>query len=221
MSRSESPSVVVGYDGSAGANRALEWAADDAARRRVPLRIVHVVVPWPYDIAKFSTGGGPEVVGAGRLPRSGRVARPRRRRRSVEPGRDGLGRQRHLHRRPGRPVASGPGWVAARLRRVVGLGRAGEEGGIVPVPRSRAGGQAPRRAVPRDVAVPLRRLVDGDAVLAAGPWSATPPRGGACGTRVTVRFGLPPRVGVPPLVDLPAGNPVIRKVVSVIHGQAP
>jgi len=69
MSRSESPSVVVGYDGSAGANRALEWAADDAARRRVPLRIVHVVVPWPYDIAKFSTGGGPEDfhTGAGRM----------------------------------------------------------------------------------------------------------------------------------------------------------
>ncbi len=36
--------VVVGTDGSAGALDAVEWAADEAARRGVPLRLVHVSV---------------------------------------------------------------------------------------------------------------------------------------------------------------------------------
>jgi len=65
MSESTTKAVIVGYDGSAGANRALKWAADDAARRKVPLRIVHVLAPWPYDIPRYA----PEVFedGAGRM----------------------------------------------------------------------------------------------------------------------------------------------------------
>ncbi|MFF4618794.1 universal stress protein [Nonomuraea jabiensis] len=38
--------VVVGIDGSRTAWSALAWAADDAGRRELPLRIVHVREPW-------------------------------------------------------------------------------------------------------------------------------------------------------------------------------
>jgi nucleotide-binding universal stress UspA family protein len=38
--------VVVGVDGSRTAWSALAWAADDAGRRELPLRIVHVREPW-------------------------------------------------------------------------------------------------------------------------------------------------------------------------------
>ncbi|UBU18255.1 universal stress protein [Nonomuraea gerenzanensis] len=39
-------SIVVGFDGSRTAWSALDWAAADAGRRRLPLRIVHVREPW-------------------------------------------------------------------------------------------------------------------------------------------------------------------------------
>lgn len=69
MSPTTIQSVTVGVDGSAGANRALAWAADDAARHGVPLRIVHVLAPWPYDISGFSEEDGRDAfaLGAGRL----------------------------------------------------------------------------------------------------------------------------------------------------------
>ncbi|MEV0970841.1 universal stress protein [Microtetraspora glauca] len=40
--------IVVGTDGSPSASVALEWAADDAARKGLPLRVVHVVHHLPY-----------------------------------------------------------------------------------------------------------------------------------------------------------------------------
>jgi nucleotide-binding universal stress UspA family protein len=42
-----SPPVVVGVDGSADANRAIEYAAWEAGRRHRPLRLVHGFVPVP------------------------------------------------------------------------------------------------------------------------------------------------------------------------------
>lgn len=39
--------VVVGIDGSDSSSTAARWAASEAARRRVPLRVVHVVPPPP------------------------------------------------------------------------------------------------------------------------------------------------------------------------------
>jgi nucleotide-binding universal stress UspA family protein len=45
MSKPSDP-VVVGTDGSETAGLAVEWAAEEAARRRRPLRIVHAVQPW-------------------------------------------------------------------------------------------------------------------------------------------------------------------------------
>jgi nucleotide-binding universal stress UspA family protein len=42
MSQPEERRVVVGYDGTGPAGRAVNWAADEAARRGVPLEIVHV-----------------------------------------------------------------------------------------------------------------------------------------------------------------------------------
>ena len=46
--------IVVGVDGSDGASRAVKWAADDAFRRWLPLRIMHVVERGPYGIPRFS-----------------------------------------------------------------------------------------------------------------------------------------------------------------------
>ncbi|GAA3507630.1 nucleotide-binding universal stress UspA family protein [Streptosporangium album] len=45
--------IVAGTDGSATATAAVQWAAGDADRRGLPLRIAHVVDRWPYGIAAF------------------------------------------------------------------------------------------------------------------------------------------------------------------------
>ena len=45
--------VVAGTDGSAGAIAAAEWAADHAALRGVPLRVVHAVDRLPYDGPRY------------------------------------------------------------------------------------------------------------------------------------------------------------------------
>ncbi|MFB4298511.1 universal stress protein [Actinomadura sp. NTSP31] len=42
--------IVVGTDGSRKSLRAVDWAADEAARRNAPLRILYVVVPWLFDV---------------------------------------------------------------------------------------------------------------------------------------------------------------------------
>jgi nucleotide-binding universal stress UspA family protein len=39
--------IFVGYDGSNGSRSALRWALDEGARRRLPVRLIHVVeFPW-------------------------------------------------------------------------------------------------------------------------------------------------------------------------------
>ncbi|GAA3507642.1 nucleotide-binding universal stress UspA family protein [Streptosporangium album] len=60
--RDGSSTVVVGVDGSADADRAVRWAADDASLRRLPLRIVHVVERGPYDIPRFATPSQPDTL---------------------------------------------------------------------------------------------------------------------------------------------------------------
>ncbi|GLY88917.1 universal stress protein [Actinoallomurus iriomotensis] len=50
-------SVVVGVDGSAAALYAVDWAAAEAGRRRLPLRIVHVTVRWEYDVEAPAESG--------------------------------------------------------------------------------------------------------------------------------------------------------------------
>jgi nucleotide-binding universal stress UspA family protein len=42
--------IVVGYDGSVGADEALRWGAAEAARLGAPLRVVHVL-EWPVVVA--------------------------------------------------------------------------------------------------------------------------------------------------------------------------
>ncbi|HEU5023495.1 MAG TPA: universal stress protein [Spirillospora sp.] len=49
-----SESIVVGIDGSECANRALDWAADEAVRRSRPLHIVHAVDSTPYRTPLFT-----------------------------------------------------------------------------------------------------------------------------------------------------------------------
>ncbi|MCO5967787.1 universal stress protein [Actinoallomurus soli] len=41
--------IVVGADGSDQSLRAVEWAAEEAERRALPLRIVHAEAEWMYD----------------------------------------------------------------------------------------------------------------------------------------------------------------------------
>jgi nucleotide-binding universal stress UspA family protein len=41
--------IVVGTDGSSRADLAVEWAADEAALRRLPLRVVHAAERWEED----------------------------------------------------------------------------------------------------------------------------------------------------------------------------
>ncbi|GIH52783.1 Nucleotide-binding universal stress protein, UspA family [Microbispora rosea] len=45
--------VVVGTDGSAGATRAVEWAAGHAVLQGLPLRVVHAVERLPYDGPRY------------------------------------------------------------------------------------------------------------------------------------------------------------------------
>ncbi|WP_067461238.1 universal stress protein [Actinomadura macra] len=45
-----SDSIIVGTDGSAPSERAVAWAADEAARHGRNLTIVHVTEDWPFDI---------------------------------------------------------------------------------------------------------------------------------------------------------------------------
>ncbi|MEU4833199.1 universal stress protein [Streptosporangium sp. NPDC023615] len=54
--------VMVGTDGSAPAGRAVAWAAEDAARRGLPLRIVHACEPWTYDIPMHTPPGFHDLV---------------------------------------------------------------------------------------------------------------------------------------------------------------
>lgn len=49
--------IVVGTDGSAQAERAVRWAATDAAVRRRPLRIVHAVERWLYSAPMLPQAG--------------------------------------------------------------------------------------------------------------------------------------------------------------------
>ncbi|MEU0568517.1 universal stress protein [Nonomuraea sp. NPDC005983] len=44
--------IVVGVDGSAPATAAVEWAADDARRSGLTLRVVHVCEPWPHGVGE-------------------------------------------------------------------------------------------------------------------------------------------------------------------------
>ncbi|MFI7229688.1 universal stress protein [Nonomuraea angiospora] len=54
--------IIVGADGSENSRAALEWAADDAFRMRVPLRIVHAVDRSPYQIRKYSIDDLPDAL---------------------------------------------------------------------------------------------------------------------------------------------------------------
>ncbi|MDH2425465.1 universal stress protein [Sphaerisporangium sp. TRM90804] len=73
--------VVVAVDGSAPATDAVRWAADDAARRGLPLRIVHVTEPWTGEQALITPPGlSPPSPGEGAravLSEAARAARER------------------------------------------------------------------------------------------------------------------------------------------------
>jgi nucleotide-binding universal stress UspA family protein len=63
--------IIVGADGSDHSLRAVEWATEEAARRRLPLRILYAEAPWLYDVPvdprlgavrKWLLSGGREVL---------------------------------------------------------------------------------------------------------------------------------------------------------------
>ncbi|GAA3089670.1 universal stress protein [Nonomuraea salmonea] len=56
--------VIVGTDGSAPAAAAVEWAADDALRKRAELRIVHALDRGPYAITGVAVPGPYVIAGA-------------------------------------------------------------------------------------------------------------------------------------------------------------
>ncbi|CNE42333.1 stress response protein [Mycobacterium tuberculosis] len=58
--------IVVGTDGSVPSERAVAWAADEAARFKRDLRIVHAVEKWPFDVPLTLAPGE-----AGSLSRAG------------------------------------------------------------------------------------------------------------------------------------------------------
>jgi nucleotide-binding universal stress UspA family protein len=49
--------IVVGTDGSEQATAAVRWAADEAARRNLPLSIVHIREPWSYGTVYYPAPG--------------------------------------------------------------------------------------------------------------------------------------------------------------------
>jgi nucleotide-binding universal stress UspA family protein len=49
--------IIVGTDGSEPATAAVRWAADEAARRDLPLSIVHVREPWSYGTVYYPAPG--------------------------------------------------------------------------------------------------------------------------------------------------------------------
>ncbi|MFF4235329.1 universal stress protein [Actinomadura geliboluensis] len=49
--------IVVGADGSVPSERAVAWAADEAARYGRDLRIVHAIEKWPFDIPLTAAPG--------------------------------------------------------------------------------------------------------------------------------------------------------------------
>ncbi|MEV4582908.1 universal stress protein [Nonomuraea jabiensis] len=54
--------IIVGADGSVNSRAALEWAADDAFRMRVALRIVHARDRSPYQIRKYPIDALPDAL---------------------------------------------------------------------------------------------------------------------------------------------------------------
>lgn len=60
--------IVVGTDGSGIAERAVDWAAADAAQRHRPLHIVHAAQIWPYQVRRFAPPDESE-----RVSRAGRA----------------------------------------------------------------------------------------------------------------------------------------------------
>ncbi|GAA0829059.1 universal stress protein [Streptosporangium amethystogenes subsp. fukuiense] len=54
--------IIAGTDGSTGATAAVEWAADDAARTGLPLRIVTAVHRWPNDLSRFVAPNGEDLM---------------------------------------------------------------------------------------------------------------------------------------------------------------
>ncbi|GLX02352.1 universal stress protein [Microtetraspora sp. NBRC 16547] len=73
--------IVVGTDGSPSSSAAVEWAADDAARKGLPLRVVHAVHHLPYVGATHTVPGLEDALTrAGRqfLERAERLVRERR-----------------------------------------------------------------------------------------------------------------------------------------------
>ncbi|WP_433427693.1 universal stress protein [Nonomuraea sp. CA-141351] len=55
--------IVVGTDGSPGADAALAWAAGDAARKGLRLELVHVIERGTYDLPRYPVPGLLETLG--------------------------------------------------------------------------------------------------------------------------------------------------------------
>ena len=150
--------VVVGVDGSDSALRAVRWAADEAARRRAPLRLV-TAFGWTDDVAVGHPGLGARyrdilldqsrralatavdaAMARGAAARAGALPRAADRLPDRHPGRRGTPGAAAGRRRPR---------VEPRRRPAAGLGRGGD-GRARRVPRRRGPGAGAGRPTAAD-----------------------------------------------------------------------
>ncbi|MEV4346472.1 universal stress protein [Actinoplanes sp. NPDC049596] len=76
------PIIVVGTDGTTCGSAAVEWAADEARRRRMPLRIVHAF-DWDWNESRLDIGN--EYIDVARLLADSVVSAARDRARALAP----------------------------------------------------------------------------------------------------------------------------------------
>ncbi|WP_331769069.1 universal stress protein (plasmid) [Embleya sp. NBC_00888] len=67
------PPIVVGVENTDGGRLAIAWGADEAARRRLPLLLVHAL-DWPIGIDRDTKGDGYHQTWPGRFRNAGRLA---------------------------------------------------------------------------------------------------------------------------------------------------
>lgn len=75
--------ILVGTDGTAASHAAVQWAAREAQRRGLPLRIVHAF-DWQWEAARYDAGA--EHIDIARLLADAVVAAARDQARAVAPG---------------------------------------------------------------------------------------------------------------------------------------
>ncbi|MBP2703922.1 universal stress protein [Microbispora sp. RL4-1S] len=189
--------VVVGTDGSACAAEAVAWAADDAARRGAPLRVVHVVDRLPYDVPSYPI---PDMYD--RMVRSGGqiLSDAERAARAVRPEIDVTAELVEGH-----PVGALREQAAEAVELVVGSrGLGGFSGMLLGSVSARVAGSVPVpvvvvRPVPTEARAEIAVGYDGSpGAETAMAYAVEEARLRECAVRAVYAWELPPQVYAPP-----------------------